>query len=235
MIYTGHSGTNADMIADAAKLYIADGARVADVTFGKGAFWRKADLSRFTLIPSDLRRVGKGVLLIDFRSLPYRNGSIDTIILDPPYIHNPGRHITNGRYGHTATTRGLYNADIIQLYREGMVEGRRVLRSDGGQLWVKCKDEVEAGVQRWSHIMLYYEAIKLGFYARDLFVIIPDSRTSSKRWERQLHARKNHSFLWVFERPDESYRRLLERNPPSRKKRDDVFRKERNYTLERTP
>ncbi|SRR6266498_377502 len=222
-IYTAYRGTNADLVAAVTALYVADGATVADVTWGKGAFWRKTDTSRFRLLPSDLVLSETDVAAHDFRRLPYVDGSIDVVVLDPPYVHNPGtadkRHMTDGRYGNADTTAGMYNADILGLYREGMAEAYRVLRPDGGQLWVKCKDEVEAGVQRWSHIRLYQMALELGFCARDLFVIIPDSRTTSNRWKRQLHARKNHSFLWIFERPDAAYRTLLDRAPPSAARR----------------
>lgn len=213
-VRTGHAGSNADLIAAVGELYIADGARVADVTYGRGAFWRKTDTSRFVLLKSDLQPLDDSISECDFRRLPYGDEGLDVVVLDPPYVHNPGQHVTNGRYNNAATTAGMYNADILGLYREGMREAYRVLSPDGGQLWVKCKDEVEAGVQRWSHIALYEIALEIGFCARDLFVIVPSSRTSSNRWKRQLHARKNHSFLWIFERPDVVYTRLLQRKPP---------------------
>jgi hypothetical protein len=200
-VYSGQIGDNADLIAAASTLYIRDGATVADVTYGKGAFWRKTDTQRFELRASDLHPLDDTVTAHDFRDLPYHDETLDVVVLDPPYVHNPGRHITDARYNNAATTTGMYNADIMRLYGQGMEEARRVLRG-GGQLWVKCKDEVESGKQRWSHITLFRQAEELGFYARDLFVIIPWSRTTSNRWPRQFHARKNHSYLWVFERQD---------------------------------
>jgi hypothetical protein len=81
-----------------------------------------------------------------------------------------------------------------------MVEAVRVLKP-GGRLFVKCKDEVESGVQRWSHVELHHIATaELSLYPRDLFVLVPSSRSPSARWPSQRHARKNHSFLWVFEK-----------------------------------
>jgi hypothetical protein len=212
--YTGHVGANADLIAAAAALYLKPGAIVADVTYERGAFWTKTDLTRFILKKSDIEPQSDGVTRLDLRALPYRANSHDVVVLDPPYVHNPGQHVTDGRYNNAATTAGLYNADILTLYEAGMQEAYRVLKAHGGQLWLKCKDEVESGVQRWSHIALYERAKKMGFAVRDLFVIIPDSRTTSKRWQRQWHARKNHSFLWIFERPRQEYGKLLQRKPP---------------------
>ena len=47
-------GNNPVAIAQLATFYIKDGMRVADVTYGKGIFWRNTDASRFKLYPTDL-------------------------------------------------------------------------------------------------------------------------------------------------------------------------------------
>jgi hypothetical protein len=190
-------GTNADLIAEVARLYIKDGAIVVDPTFGKGVFWRKTDTSRFTLLASDLMTCPERPY--DFRHLPYADGSIDVLTLDPPYVHDGGTFILDAQY-QNATTRGMNHAAIIRLYQEGMTEAWRVIRS-GGQLFVKCKDEIESGVQRWSHIEIAQIARALGFCMRDLAILFAQSRMIEQRWTRQIHARKDHSYLWVFGRP----------------------------------
>ena len=88
----------------------------------------------------------------------------------------------------------------MKLYEDGMTEAVRVLR-DGGQLWVKCKDTLASERQRWSHITIFELADKLGLYARDLFLLVPPAPSSvtTGRWARQIHARKVHSYLWIFE------------------------------------
>jgi hypothetical protein len=100
--------------------------------------------------------------------------------------------MTDNRYGNADTTKGMYHADIMNLYGEGMREALRVLKM-GGYLWVKTKDQVMSARQWWSHIEIYNTAMEIGFVAQDLFILVPDSKTSSKRWEKQYHARKNHS------------------------------------------
>ncbi len=222
-VITAHTGNNADLIAEVCRLYAPPGTVIADVTYGAGRFWRKQPAG-VTVIGSDLYPGPEISFTCDFRQLPYRAGAIDIVVLDPPYVHNAGvahSHRTDryaassSRYNGHLTTAGLYNGDILCLYRDGMTEARRVLRPAGGQLWVKCKDEVEREVQRWSHIKIYEIALRLGFSARDLFVLIPDGR-QAQRWpgRTQRHARKNHSYLWIFERPDERYRKLLSRPAP---------------------
>ncbi len=206
-------GDNADLVCAVAKLYIADGAHVADVTYGKGAFWRKTDTSRFRLLGSDLYPSNLECVKADFRALPYGDGSLDVVVLDPPYIHSPGHHMTDKRYNNkhtddawrieTASTHGMYHRDIMsEFYGKGMREAKRVLR-DGGRLWVKCKDQIESALQCWSHIEIYAIATaELTLYAKDLFVLVPTSMTKTDAWVNQYHARKTHSYLWIFEKPE---------------------------------
>jgi SAM-dependent methyltransferase len=195
-IETAYQGNNAKLIAHVAKLYIPDGALVADVTYGKGVWWRKTPTSRFTLLASDLLTCPDRPY--DFRSLPYAPGSLDVYICDPPYIHHPGRHVYDQQYQNSATTGGMSHDDVLQLYQAGMQEARRVLKPAGSQLWVKCKDEVSSGRQCFSHGEIYEHAKALGFQAQDLFVLVAKSHLLGRRWDRQFHARKTHSYLWVF-------------------------------------
>jgi len=193
-------GTNADLIAAVTRLYLPDAAVVADVSYSLGRFWSKVDTSRFRLLASDLQPSVPGVIAADFRSLPYAPGSADVLVLDPPYIHAPGRGMLATRYNGRGTDPLATYASIIDLYRDGMTEAARVLR-DGGQCWVKCKDTLASERQRWSHITVHEIAVGLGMYARDLFMLVPPAPPvlTTGRWERQLHARKVGSWLWVFE------------------------------------
>jgi hypothetical protein len=193
-------GTNAELIEAVAGLYLTAGDVVADVTYSSGRFWKKVNLSQYQFLASDLLPAAPGVTAADFRALPYRDGSIDTLVFDPPYIHSPGKGMLSTRYNGLATTDMITYAEIIQLYQDGMAEAARVLR-DGGQIWVKCKDTLASERQRWSHITIFELADKLGFYARDLFLLVPPAPSSvtTGRWARQIHARKVHSYLWIFE------------------------------------
>lgn len=205
MIYTAVHGSNSDLIAKVCELYVNDGQTVADVTYGTGAFWKKTSLDRFTLLATDLKTTNP---TRDFRRLKYEGSSIDHVVLDPPYMHNAGKPIVESRYKNAETTRGMYHNDIMKLYRQGMVEALRVLKTNG-MLWLKCQDEIESGYQRWSHVELFQWAIKIGFYGKDMFVL---SRKRAPVQRNQQHARKTHSYLWIFQKPDEKLKRYMASN-----------------------
>lgn len=194
--FTSYVGDNSVIVREAIDLYVKDGQNVADVTFGKGVFWRKVDTDKFNFFPSDMRTLPDKPY--DFRHLPYEDGMMDVVVFDPPYAHNPGNMMVEDSYQNSSTA-GMYHDDILKLYEDGMVEGVRVLKS-GGQLWVKCKDELESSIQRWSHIEILLMANKMGLYAKDLFVLT--QKAPALIQHKQKHARKNHSYLWIFEKCD---------------------------------
>jgi SAM-dependent methyltransferase len=205
MIYSSVIGNNAHLFEQVVKFYIRPGQRVADVSYGKGVFWRKVDLSQFDFYPSDIITCPQTPY--DFCDLPYDDNSFDVVVFDPPYVHNPGRLIVDANYKNRQTTRGMYHDDILELYGRGMAEACRILKP-GGLLWVKCKDEVESSTQRWSHIEIFLEAINLGFYARDIFILI-QTQNPIVQFKSQQHSRKNHSYLWIFEKGEISDKRMI--------------------------
>jgi hypothetical protein len=200
-VVSAHTGTNADLIRQVCMLYLRNGYKVADVTFGLGAFWAKP--TPHFVIGSDIDPNSRASICADMRRLPYAANFFNVVVIDPPYIHSPGftrkKHMADRRYSNAKYTKGFYHDDIMKLYTDAMREAIRVI-IPGGQVWVKCKDQVMSGIQRWSHIDLFNIAVALELYARDLFVIIPSARLPHARWTTQHHARKIHSYLWIFQK-----------------------------------
>jgi hypothetical protein len=188
------------LIAQVARLFFRPGDRIADVTFGRGRFWRKVDLSLYDFRPSGLLTVPEHPY--DFRYLPYRSCDFDIHVFDPPYIHQrrgqSRQPIHGADYKNAETTRRFSYAEIIQLFRDGMAEGHRILRQ-GGLMLVKCQDQIdEAGTQRMAHIEVHDIAVKeLGMEVEELFILTQKS-TLLHFGRSPRHARKNHSYLWVF-------------------------------------
>lgn len=198
LVMTAHHGRNADMIASVARLYIPDGATVIDATWGKGGFWHRADTGRFRLVGLDL--YARAALRADFRALPFRDGCADVITLDPPYVpvtSDMERAIFATYRNDDATDLGEHHYDVMALYRAGMTEARRVLRP-GGLCWVKCQDMTNGRQQHWSVVQLHDMALELGYRPQDMFILVNPNPPGRRTAERQYHARRNHSYLWIF-------------------------------------
>ena len=88
---------------------------------------------------------------------------------------------------------------VIDLYARAGREANRVLRP-GGVFIVKCQDEVSANTQRLTHVELITGYESLGFYTKDLFVLVRANSPAVSRLKTQVHARKNHSYFLVFEK-----------------------------------
>lgn len=93
VILSAYVSGNADVFPQILRLHVPIGAKIADVTFGTGVFWKNVDLSNYELISSD---ISNG---IDCRELPYESFSIDALVLDPPYMEGLLRNKKNHKAG----------------------------------------------------------------------------------------------------------------------------------------
>src|SRR3989338_6746861 len=161
---------------------------------------------RYKLLATDLKT---GVYC---KNLPYRDRTIDCVVLDPPYMEglfrrDNGHLAGNGTYrafrstysnGATTNSGPKYHDAVLDLYFKAGKEAARVLKKDG-ILIVKCQDEVSANRQRLTHVELINEYAKFGFYCKDLFVVVRQNKPAVSRIKKQVHARKNHSYFLVFQ------------------------------------
>jgi DNA modification methylase len=194
---------NSVLISEVAKLYFEIDAKIADVTYGKGVFWKWLTTnilnSPLEFMFSDINGDGTIIKKYDFRKLPYDSNYFDIVVFDPPYMHT-GKGVKKSidECYNNSISEIKNHKDVTQLYEDGMKEAYRILKPNG-LLWVKCKDEIESGKQNWSHIEILNIGETLKFYAKDLFVFTQIS-TPAMRERYQLHARKNHSYLWIFQK-----------------------------------
>ncbi|SRR6266496_3051757 len=200
LVFSAYQGSNDEVFQHVIFLYVAPGSKVADVTYGKGVFWRKIPQDRYELLATDL---SAGV---DSRELPYEDESLDCVVFDPPYMHTPGgtAHVNHQNYeGYYRNNKPLngsekkYHEAVLDLYFKTADEAFRVLKNEGIFI-VKCQDEVCANQQRLTHVELINEFALKKFIAEDLFVLVRNGRPGVSRMIRQAHARKNHSYFLVF-------------------------------------
>jgi DNA methylase. len=203
LIHSASVGNNDEIFPQIVKLYIPKGARVADVTYGTGVFWRLVPMDHCDLNASD---IASGT---DCRDLPYEDMSFDAVVLDPPYMHTPGGTAHQGHQnfekyyrnnGGEAAGEKKYHEAVLDLYFQAGREAWRVLRPEGAFI-VKCQDEVCANKQRLTHVELINEYAQYGFVCEDIFVLVRKGKPGVSRMKKQVHARKNHSYFLVFIKP----------------------------------
>lgn len=199
-------GGNADIFPEILRMHVRKGAVVADVTYGKGVFWRRVPADDYVLLATDLQTG------VDATDLPYENESLDALVLDPPYMeglfrrkrdHMAGNgthaafraHYSNGKA--TKDEGPKWHDAVLDLYQRAGAEAGRTLRT-GGVFIVKCQDEVSANRQRLTHVELITHFEADDFYCKDLFVVVRANRPGVSRVKKQVHARKNHSYFLVF-------------------------------------
>jgi hypothetical protein len=167
-VFTCITGKNDELIANAAQLYIHNGDRVLDVTYGKGVFWKRIDRTKIDLVTNAL--VTTADSHCGFRSLAFANASFDHTVFDPPYVHDGKTVMIRKRYNNHVTTAKMNYEGIIQMYEEGVRECVRVTKV-GGYIWIKVQDQVENHRQRWSHFHLELMGRTLGLSLQDQFIL----------------------------------------------------------------
>ncbi len=224
-ILSASVGGNAEAFPGILALHVPAGSRIADVTFGTGVFWKLVDrhARNYRLFASDSDRSQRFIQSaraaglpclpgVDCRQLPYADGSLDAVILDPPYLesfyrappaHRGGKGSHHGfsayySHGGEGTSQGpKWHEAVLAMYLAAGRSAWRVLRQRG-VLIVKCQDEVSANLQRLTHVEIIAGYERLGFHAKDLFVLVRPNRPVVARLLTQVHARKNHSYFLVF-------------------------------------
>jgi hypothetical protein len=205
VVMSAHVAENASVFKTILELHVPKGSTVADVTYGLGAFWRGIPKGEYDLKATDMKTG------VDCRKLPYEDGSFEALVLDPPYMEGLFRRATNHMAGggsHTAFRRAYSNGQthdgaakyhdaVLELYFRAGEEAHRVLKPKG-VLIVKCQDEVSANLQRLTHVEIINRYAEMGFYPKDLFVVVRANAPCITRLKKQEHARKNHSYFLVF-------------------------------------
>jgi hypothetical protein len=197
-------GTNADLIAAVAPLYLTGS--VLDVTYGEGKWWE-----RFTPEPfaaHDLYKLDG----VDFTDLPDADGSFDAVCFDPPYVINAGDVTTRAdykdRYGIDTlkiTKSKGGNDTLCALIRAGLAESVRVSRR---WVLVKCMESAQGdGVLNpvgrdffdlpW---LVTQWALDLGCVKHDQIVHHTGSGPGGHNIFTIKRARRHHSYLLVFSR-----------------------------------
>ena len=173
-----------------------------DCTYSTGNFWKNLPEP---VLKSDLIPRGKDVLQASSDNLPFESQSMGSIMFDPPFViagktykeNNKGSSIIAKRF------EGYENFEELKAHYFGTLKEAYRLLKEGGFLVLKTQDTVSSGKNHFTHALVMNMALEAGYYPRDMFVLVAKNRINSfngTKWKKQHHARKYHSYFWVFEK-----------------------------------
>lgn len=190
---------NDEIIANILQLHVPNHSIDCDPTYSKGVFYKNN-------IPEpkykyDINPVADDVIKADCRDLPLTDSSINCLMFDPPFLATTGKSLVTSDSNNLINKRfGVYPSEpeLHQFYIDSMKEFYRVLKYDGILIF-KCQDKVSSGKQYMTHCFIYNEAVRIGYYPKDLFILLAKNRIVAD-WQKksQKNSRKFHSYFWVF-------------------------------------
>jgi len=175
-----------------------------DCTYSNGTFWK--DLPNPTH-KTDIYPHYDYVIGANSEDLPFEDKSMKSIMYDPPFvIVGAGVGYKNNREGSSIIAKrfegyGTYE-DLKSNYYNTLKELYRIC-DNGGFVVMKCQDTVSGGKQHFSHVIVMNMAYSIGFYPKDIFILTSNIRVNAfngTKWSKQHHARKYHSYFWVFQK-----------------------------------
>mgnify|MGYP003294564381 CR=1 FL=1 len=163
-----------------------------DPMFNKGNFYKIIEKPKRVF---DLKPIVEGCEQANAENLPLESNSINSIVLDPPFMICTRE---SQRNFYSSKTHSYYNSneDLIEGYKNLLKEAYRVLKNKGLCVF-KCQDYTDSKTIM-THCIVYNIATELGFYAKDFAILnIPKSKVYNGN-TKQRHLRKVHTYFWVF-------------------------------------
>ncbi len=189
-----------EIISSILKLHCPDGIDL-DPTYSKGVFYKGSiEQPEYKF---DINPVVEGVVKSCATNLPLNDSSVNCIMFDPPFLATTGKSLKVENSSNAIAKRfGVFRneTELHTFYAESLKELYRVCKNNGFLIF-KCQDKVSSGKQYFSHCFIERSATSLGWYPKDLFILLAKSRlTPAWQTANQKHARKYHSYFWVFQK-----------------------------------
>lgn len=189
-----------EIIANILKLHGNNKPIDIDATYSKGNFYKGKKIKQPKL-KFDIAPQLPGVKKANANNLPVSARSQNIIMFDPPFLatrmktDKPHNNKMIKRFGSYRTEKELH-----RFYISALNEFYRILKPNGILIF-KCQDKVSSGAQYFSHNFIMNEAEKIGFYSKDLFILLVNTRIYAY-WQivNQKNARKFHSYFIVFQK-----------------------------------
>lgn len=183
------STSQSEILQGIITLHLKDDHFGADLTYSKGVFWKKIKEPelKFDLYPQkpDVRPLEEAY------ALPAE--SLQSIIVDLPFLLNPSLSgLITERFSAFVSEKEMYEANRNLIFLS-----HHLLRRHG-ILVMKTMDSSYGLRQLWVSDFVVREAERAGFQLLDKFILTANKRPISTQGQRQHHARKFHSYFFVF-------------------------------------
>ena len=189
--------TNAELIADVARLGHLGDRPTWDGTHGLGVWWRQwrpTVLHRTDLRPDKSPDAPDG---LDATATGWPDGRWEQVALDPPYGLR-GTDTGDAQLDRFGLAESMTRDARHDLMARMLIEGARLL-APGGTLLFRCQDQIEGSRLRLQSHAFAALGEALGLEVVDLLGMLGGRPQPAGR--AQHHARRNVSQLIVFRRP----------------------------------
>ena len=209
-------GDSSQCIKPIFQLHFPDAATVADLTWGKGRFWKWLGADGPRVVGFDIEPMIGAQVQADYRFVPVATQSVDVAIFDPPFIFSPGiAGIVGAKrffLGAAAAGQRFYggadntklriaaprNADELHQHTRVVAhEMRRIARY--GMIFKGQNLVTSHHPNWWEYRTMRAVEESLGLLPEDrLIQVSPAARLRDPRWKRQMHFRRRDAIYLIY-------------------------------------
>ena len=186
-----------ELLSALIKLYSPEGIEL-DPMYHKGNFYLDVEKPKMMF---DINPTEKDCGYADARKLPLEKNSINSMILDPPFVFGVhGKNGTHQKNNRMAKEFGIFDSfrELSLLYQEILYEAYRILKKSGTLIF-KCQDYTDSKTTL-THCYVYQWAMNVGFKVEDIAIL---NNTNHKIYNPNLtqrHLRKYHTYFLVMKK-----------------------------------
>lgn len=187
------SKNQTEILSNILRLYIHEATFDCDLTFSKGNFYKHIPIppNRYDKYP----QMDDVLPLEDALSLP--DECYQSVVVDLPFIVRDGKK-ANSMIGQRFSAFNC--AEDLFKANDNMLSLAHRLLKPKGFLVMKTMDFCFGGKQHWVSYYVQQKAHQIGFKLIDTFILISPTKILSSQGLVQRHARKYHSFFFVFQK-----------------------------------
>lgn len=185
-----------------------------DMTYSKGNFYgdfkikKEEDVIEITIPKPEYKfdvfpQTEDTVKIEPMKPLPLEDGSIESIVYDPPFVIAPKecKSMKEGKKGSNVIQKRFSSfyplSELFETYYFHLTEFKRVLKPEGIIVF-KCQDTISSRKQICTPSFVWFLCECLGLTMVDKFVLNSKNRLISGKHAKQEHSRRYESYFLVI-------------------------------------